>query len=206
MKKNSKSEFKQREKKMDKKEPVILSLNEYRKKKQKAQSKKSEHPEANKNITDKTSIFSIEAYKKKNKYFEKSQHVNSKSINSTKQNKKIPTKIISLAEYKKRKTWKKEWFVNTSQVASMSFLFLFMFMYLVPNFKNSNSGSSNWFEAPSNKGIVISSSSREIASDDDPTRDPSNLLPACDFSKEDDPIKAMKKINRKNKDCLVQKF
>jgi len=216
MKKSSVTEFKQNETQRNEKKTDLIDLDKYRLKKQSihdstqesSNKKDLDQPEGDKNSSDfESRVIRMEAHKKRyqNPSIEE-DNLLEKEQTIVGSKKKEQTKVIILEDYKKKKKWKKDFFVNTAQIAGMSFLFLFMLMNLAPNLRGGDSKTAklNWFQAPINKGIVI----RGLASQEDKrkaNRTPDSSNP-CATSAEEDPVKAMNKINPKNKDCLVNKF
>ena len=230
MKKSSGSEFKQDQNSMNKKKTDVLDLDKYRTKKLQSQ----------KETTEKNSLLNVQGIESKKPAFPESKLIRmdihkKRDQNSSlkeedsfekeiKETKEKETQVIVLSDYRKRKRWKKDIFVNTAQVAGMSFSFLFLFMLMnsIPGLKgtesqnigrsiaslnpqpNSNhvasSSSEDWFfEAPANKSIIITNKKEGN------NRTPDSLNNPCTSSSNlEDPVQAIKNINPKN--CAVKKL
>ena len=214
MKKSSETEFTQQNK--THKKTDILDLNKYRSKKAANVKNSKEKTESEKKQQSapffESKVIQMYLYKKNQQapYTEESSNFIEKKETEEKDNSQEKNKqIISLNDYKEKKLkrkWKKDIFINTAQVAGMTFLFLFMLMNVVPSFQqgaSSKIADANWFQTPNNKGIVIKS--RSLASDKNRTnRMPDNA--PCSPIGEKDPIKAMNQIDPKNKNCNIIKF
>lgn len=215
MKKSSVTDFKQNETQRNEKKTDLIDLDKYRLKKQSAHNSAQESSnkkgleklEENKNAPGfESQVIRMDTHKKRYQNpSEDSPLEEEQTATDSKKKKKEEEKTKVIVLRPKRK-WKKDFFINTAQIAGMSFLFLFMLMNLTPSLRDGDSKTAelNWFQAPINKGIVI----RGLASQEDKreaNRTPDSSNP-CATSAEEDPIKAMNKINPKNKDCLVNKF
>ena len=213
MKKSSETKFTQQNK--THKKTDVLDLNKYRSKKAKNAKNSKEKTESEKKQQSapfsESKVIRMDLYKKRLQapYTEESINMIEKKEMEEDNSQEKNMQIISLDDYRERKfkrKWKKDIFINTAQVAGMTFLFLFMLMNAAPSFQQGASlktAAANWFQTPNNKGIVIKS--RSLASDGNgANRTPDNA--PCSPIGEKDPIKAMNQIDPKNKNCNINKF
>ena len=182
MKEGSGSDFQHKSTQKNKKTD-ILDLDKYRAKKLEAQNNSTEIVESDKKQKSapffESKVIRMDLHKKRYQTPDKEE------INDEEPTKIVleakETEIIALDEYRQKKLkrkWKKDIFLNTAQVAGMTFLFLFMLMNLIPSLKNTDSkmavlktpdsinkslkgsatrglATADWFQAPPNRGILI---------------------------------------------------